>query len=432
MSFYLIQPEITSINHIKINSICNMKGSIKFVNNSNDETYLLSDLSYINRTNQNQFLTKGNMIKIKINLLTNESSQNYNCSSTNDFRITMKDNDFHELTDHETNDSMMEINGNFLFSFTYSPIAFTYLNDIITDENNTNNCQVDYIENSVRLWNLITSKNNFGVTITIKYLKIDLNVGDYLLVGSGKGVMNTMVKSRAIIENIDNENYYKKMIINSNNAFILSATHNSQINYGKCIEFEWSFHDNEIPPPNQIAISQRVAKEASQICISLSCQVLNDENFAAEFKSFIAYRVNSYFQTEQIQTSFISSSSIVYFQLDKSYISKYRCPFKLAIVENIDPDRPMLTHQQLLLALFSYRNHIQFKSSLHSSSSNFTIVTISNCNTPTIQLWDVFEPLVFIMVPSIIVLVILWRLQNHFKVVKYSKRILVSNKIASK
>lgn len=422
-----------------------MKGSIKFVNNSNDETYLLGDLSYINQTNQNQFLTKGNMIQIEINLLTNESSQSYNCSSTNDFeittkdndfRITMKDNDFHELTDHdddhETNDLMMEINVNFLFSFTYSQIAFTYLNDIITDENNTNNCQVDYIPNSVRLWNLITSKNNFGVTITIKYLKIDLNVGDYLLVGSGKGVMNTMVKSRAIIENIDNENYYKKIMINSNNAFILLVTHNSLINHGKCIEFEWSFHDNEISPPDQIAISERVVKEASQICISLSCQVFDDENFAAEFKSFIAYHVNSYFQTEQIETSFISSSSIVYFELDKAYISKYRCPFKLAIVENIDPDRPMLTHQQLLLALFSYRNHIQFNSSLHSSSSNFTIVTISNCNTPTIQLWDVFEPLVFIMVPSIIVLVILWRLQNHFKAVKYSKRILVSNKIASK
>lgn len=419
-----------------------MKGTIKFANNSNDETYLLSDLSYINQTNQNQFLTKGNMIQIEINLLTNDSSQSYNCNSTNDFGITMKDNDFHELTDddhdddddnhNETNDPIVEINVNFLFSFTYSPIAFTYLNNIITDENDTNNCQVDYIPNSIRLWNLITRKKNFGVTITIKYLKIDMNVGDYLLVGSGKGVMNTMVKSRAIIENIDNKNYYKKITINSNNAFIVLVNHNSLIHRDKCIEFEWSFHDNEIPPPEQIAISERVKKQANQICISLSCQVFNDENFVAEFKSFIAYHINSYFETEQIQTSFISSSSIVYFELDKSYISKYRCPFKLAIVENIDPDRPMLTHQQLLLALFSCQNHIQFKSSLHSSSSNFTIVTISDCNTPTIQLWDVFEPFVFIMVPSIIVLVILWRLQNHFKITRYSKRVLVSSKIASK
>lgn len=148
-----------------------------------------------------------------------------------------------------------------------------------------------------------------AVEITIEFLDLDFDVGDYMMIGGGSSpLMRSMSTARLFTEYIKN----KKIWVNADGAYIRIVTYNSLKKTGKAMRFHWSpLTADPSDVIEQPKISQRLTEVALHICLNIHCKDRTPQ-LNKIIKKYIAFQSNQYFMDHKSQTNFVSEDNVLF------------------------------------------------------------------------------------------------------------------------
>jgi hypothetical protein len=113
-------------------------------------------------------------------------------------------------------------NSVFYMKLIYFEIPFTENEQISFDVGKANETEALYIPNSVITYKLKNHESKrIGVQIKLKYLDIDVDSGDFVLIGAGsEPTPREQSKAQIIAQSIKNEKEVKSIWVNADSAYL--------------------------------------------------------------------------------------------------------------------------------------------------------------------------------------------------------------------
>lgn len=390
MTLFIEQSEKSFIEILLIELSFETNGEISFKDNKNDLIYIFNE-----STTDEKIAFNNNLIEISIKLFSDNSTSNENLKT-----------EFIETTTINSED--IEIYNRFKLLMNFTELKFTTTEEyIVSDNTSDKTLNFDYKPNCVHNWILNrTLKQSHGFVINITKFELDLDSGDYLIIGSEIRPKLSYSSKSLIITNVLNRNLLS-IYFNSNIAYIQIITHGST-KRGLTLQIVWStVNKTSEPIPQEPYITDRLRQQALHICVRT-----DNEQQCADKKLFIYLK--TFFS--RILNRLIFEGSLKYEQLinDKSVLifdKEYRignsfsyCSAKLAITRNNDHRITAFDKNILDEKLFREGNY------LIDSRNN---ITITDCNFSEITTKEIYEIIVYIVIPFVFVLLIFWRFSKN-------------------
>lgn len=148
-----------------------------------------------------------------------------------------------------------------------------------------------------------------AIEITIEFLDLDFDVGDYMVIGGGESpLIRSMSTARLFTEYIKN----KKIWVNADGAYIKIVTYNSLKKTGKAMRFHWSpLIADASDVIEQPKIPQRLTEVAVHICLlNIHCKNRTPQ-LNEMVKKYIAFQSNQYFMQHESR-NFVSEDDVLF------------------------------------------------------------------------------------------------------------------------
>lgn len=171
-----------------------------------------------------------------------------------------------------------------------------------------------------------------GIEITIDFLNLDFDVGDYMIIAGGEHpLQRSMSTAHIFAEQIKN----KKIWVNSDSAYIKVVTHNSLNKIGRAMKFHWKPPSLGTPDDiEQPKISQRMTEAAIHICLSsIHCDNVTS-TMKEVIKENIAFESNQYFfKHDSETTNYVSKNNVLFLNVSLKFMSQSSFHIKILRIQ---------------------------------------------------------------------------------------------------
>ncbi|KAI2809897.1 hypothetical protein BLOT_001050 [Blomia tropicalis] len=280
-----------------------------------------------------------------------------------------------------------------------------------------------------------------GLTIEIQHLDLDFDRGDYLLVGPGdRPEFWKNSKGQMITQRIDENNVaeHKKIWVNTDSAFLRLVTHNSlfdlETRSSPALKFKWKPGDTKMDDLELSDVSQLLKEASIQLCFTgYECNYYR--NVERLFLDEAVHIFNRYLiNNEKSITTLITRDSVKVFDVEpisyvKGHYTEQYCQFNLAIASPYDNEYPLVP-SDVLYRMFFGDAHTSSVMMIHSQ------IEVNNCVFQRISWLSVLLPIGIILLLSIAIMALFWRIQNKLlhraKTINTNTRNQINESIAQK
>ena len=292
-----------------------------------------------------------------------------------------------------------------IFNFSEIPFICSEEN-VITNEDPDkplpvvpSNLSIDYQQNAIRSWILKRNiSKSYGFVLNITYLDLDIDSGDYLVIGSDRRPKSRYSSKSVIVT----DRLTKTIYSDSNQLFIQLVTHGSA-KRGESVHLIWwpqnnTYHENK----NESKISDQVRRQALHICILGSkCEF----DFLSSFKIELSRHINLLIWRGELQyEEFTTNRSILIFDSENrtaTGVGRY-CSAKLAVTRKNDLKIVIFDKHTLSPILFDDGKQFYL--------ANRTITT---CDFYEISNQEIYEIIVYLVIPFIFISLIWFHLRQY-------------------
>ena len=289
-----------------------------------------------------------------------------------------------------------------------------------------------------------------GVNITIYFLDLDFDVGDYMIVAGGEDPLQRPMSTAHIFTERIEKKKEKKIWVNANSAYIKVVTHNSLKKTGIKMKFCWKPPSITPDDTDKPKTSQRISEAAIHICLnSIRCENIGEKEEI--IRENIAFESNEYFFKHNSETTnFVSKDNVLILDVSLKFMSQsschikllrilshfklfcflfqdretypynhdnhedYYCQLQVVLTSSYDDGWPLIAEngKEILSEIVfpSGTNSRIFKNDNETSTVAFTV---TNCQNDHIELWKMLLPIGIILLVSITIMLLAWRYQYN-------------------
>ena len=279
----------------------------------------------------------------------------------------------------------------FMVELEYSELQFNSSEEYIDADRETHkNYSFEYKPNYVQTLVLNRTEDmKYGIVIDINHLDLDVDRGDYIILGSDRRPKHS--KNSVIIW--DNKKM-KSIYVNSNQTFIQIVTHGSTKS-GLCFQMVWSTENKTIElSKKEPDISEGVREQGLHICIRNQCQ---DNQYYERLRKYLARYLNKQIFDGSLQSEeFINEKQILIFDEEfRGDDALQYCSAKLAVTRRQNHKIPVFTKETL--------NDIIFRNKTFSENE----INLTDCELSLHRFKQIYEIIIYFVIPLICVSLIL-------------------------
>lgn len=320
-------------------------------------------------------------VKITIDLLFDEIIPFYDWQTSNleDFR----------------NQNKSDILFKFVFDFSELPFIWSEDEIRVSEDSVVTVLKAYYQPNAVRTWILSTNNQRYGFELNVTDLDLDLDSGDYLIIGSDRRPKRRYSSSSLILT----ERMKKSIQSNSNQVFVQMVTHGStKTGPTLCLMTRSLNKTYEQHITNESYITKEILRQSLHICImGTKCRT---KNFGLEsVRTELSRHINGLIWEGVVQYDrFLTNESIFIFYAENrsaTGVGEY-CSAKLAVTRRTANNKQTVVFGKQTLS------PILFGKGLYLANRS-----VSDCDFFEISDQEMWEIIVYLGIPLIVISFIL-------------------------